>query len=207
MEHELFRSKLKPSVDAALLSEMIRSSSSGEHPHRAAVMEAIFERSIRECHGEVLTNAMNASRPDPASQPEGNEGAPNITIPQAQSHTPAPASGPPSHSPPNSAGIGLSAGFMPASVESEVSLTSPTFTRLAKKRKGIRYEDPADAGLNSPLPEDTVELVCRSCGTEGSRGTSCITPWCFGAPMCTGCGNVETEATEACTGCHKRFKW
>ena len=60
MEHELFQSKLKPLVDRALISDAIESSSSGEHPHRAAAIELILERSIRDRRERVL--AEEASR-------------------------------------------------------------------------------------------------------------------------------------------------
>jgi len=76
MEHELFQSELKPSVDGALISGMIRSSSSGLHSHRAAAMELILERSIQERRERMLAKAKNSLRPDPTSQPKS--GAPDI---------------------------------------------------------------------------------------------------------------------------------
>ena len=54
MEHELFQSKLKPLVDRALISDAIESSCSGEHPHRAAAIELILERSIQDRRERVL---------------------------------------------------------------------------------------------------------------------------------------------------------
>jgi len=68
MEHELFQSELKPSVDGALISGMIRSSSSGLHSHRTAAMGLILERSIQERRERMLTKAKNSLRLDPAPQ-------------------------------------------------------------------------------------------------------------------------------------------
>jgi len=77
MEHELFQSELKPSVDGALISSMIRSSSSGLHSHRAVAMASILERSIQERRERTFAKAKDELRPDPAPQPGG--GAPNDT--------------------------------------------------------------------------------------------------------------------------------
>jgi len=73
MEHELFQSELKPSVDGALISGMIRSSSSGLHSHRAAAMELILEKSIQDRRERMLTKAKNSLRPDPAPQLKSGE--------------------------------------------------------------------------------------------------------------------------------------
>ena len=70
MEHELFQSKLKPLVDGAPLYDIIESSSLGEHPHRAAVMELILERSVRRCRKGTLSEAKDTPRPDSAPQPK-----------------------------------------------------------------------------------------------------------------------------------------
>ena len=206
MEHELFQSKLKPSVDAALLSEAVRSSSSGEHPHRAAIMELIFERAIRERHERMLTRMEKTLGSDPVPQPEGNKDMPNIMIPQVQSPTPAPQ--PQSHLPPNSAGTGVPTRFVSASLESEASLGPSPLSRPAKK-KGLRHaEPPTDAEVNSPL-KDTVELACRSCDTKRLRkhlslGIFCNP--CLAAMVCVGCGTLRARDIGACTGCNKKFK-
>ena len=212
MEHELFQSKLKPSVDAALLSEMIRSSLSGGHPHRAAAMELIFERSIRERHGRMLTKEKRAVRPNPAPQPEESEDTPGIPIPQVQS--PAPVSAPQSQSQslPDSAGIGLPTRPASASVESKAPSKSSTLSRPAKKKnRGVRHEEsPTDAKVNSPPSRGSVELACRSCNTKRPRSRLlfdiCCTS-CFTDAGCAGCGTPKTYGVGVCGGCHKKFKW
>ena len=85
MEHELFQSKLKASVDGALVSEMIRSSSSGLNSHRAAALELIIEKSIQEHRERMTRKAKDSLRPDPTPQPKSE--APNIPTPQAHSPT------------------------------------------------------------------------------------------------------------------------
>ena len=70
MEHELFQSELKPSVDGTLISSMIRSSSSGLNSHRAAAMVLILEGSIQDCRERMLMKAKNSLRLDPAPQPK-----------------------------------------------------------------------------------------------------------------------------------------
>ena len=70
MEHELFQSELKPSVDGTLISSMIRGSSLGLNSHRAAAMELIIERSIQDRSERMLAKAKDELGPDPALQPE-----------------------------------------------------------------------------------------------------------------------------------------
>ena len=173
MEHDLFQSKLKPLVDVALLSEMIRSSSSGEHPHRAAAMELIFKGSIRERHERMLMRAKNTLRPDPAPRPtEESKDVPNISIP-VQLAAPPSAPQPQTHSPPNNVGTSLPAGLVSASVESEASLSSSTLSRPGKK-KGARCdpEPPTGPEVDSPPLEDAVELLCQCCHMKQPRGRS-----------------------------------
>ena len=54
MEYELFRSKLKHQADRTLISNIIDSSSSGEHPHRSEAMALVIERSIQERRERML---------------------------------------------------------------------------------------------------------------------------------------------------------
>ena len=67
MEHKLFYSKLKQSVEDSTLFEIIESSSSGENPHRAASMELVFERSIREHREWIAVSAKESKTPIPPS--------------------------------------------------------------------------------------------------------------------------------------------
>ena len=70
MQHELFYSKLKHSVEGSSLLEVISNSSSGENPHRAAAMESIFERSIQERRERVAAGVQKLkTRPPPADPP------------------------------------------------------------------------------------------------------------------------------------------
>ena len=66
MQHKLFHSKFRPSVEDSSLLEIIRSSSSGENPHRAASMELVFEKSIRE-HRERINAGARESKTQPSS--------------------------------------------------------------------------------------------------------------------------------------------
>ena len=61
MQHELFYSKLRPLVEDSSLLETIRSSYSGQNPHRAAAIEMIFDRSIQE-HRERIAAGTRKSR-------------------------------------------------------------------------------------------------------------------------------------------------
>ena len=74
MQHELLCSKLRPATEGSSLLEMVKGSSSGETPHRAASMELIFERSIRE-HKERIV-AAGAKELKPQSSPEKKESKP-----------------------------------------------------------------------------------------------------------------------------------
>ena len=93
MEHELFQSKLKPFVDPTLLPRVIRGSSSGESPHRTAIMRLIFGRSIQERRERVSTKAKIALRSNPTTKPKSSDA--DISIPQVQSLLRSPAPAPP----------------------------------------------------------------------------------------------------------------
>ena len=79
MEHGLFQSRLKPSVDGALVSGIIRGSSSGLNSHRAAAIELILEGSIRERRERMFTKGKNSLRSDSTPQPKGE--VPNTSTP------------------------------------------------------------------------------------------------------------------------------
>ena len=207
MEYELFQSELKPSVDGALISSMIRNSSSGLHSHRAATMELILERSIHDRRERMLAKAKNSLPSDPAPQPKS--GAPDIPTPQVKSLTPATASPrrPPSRSLPNDT-TGVVA---PASANHEPSQVPSAPSKPTKKVEGGHEEPPADVKTNPSPSEDFVELVCCKCdvkqprtGLYGGTGCSlCFLPW----PMnCTGCGICRVSSVDACTNCHGKFK-
>ena len=208
MEYELFQSELKPSVDGGLVSGMIRSSSLGLHPHRAAAMELILERSIQDRRERMLEKAKNSLRPDPTPQPKSV--APDILTPQVQSSTPATASQPPSRSLPNDT-TGTVTSVASALANHEASQVSSALSRPTKKVEGGHEEPPPDVKTNPSPSEDFVELVCSKCDVKqlrtslygGTGCSSCFLPW----PMnCTGCGTCRVSGVDACTSCHGKFK-
>ena len=209
MEHELFQSKLKPSIDGALVSDIIQSSSSGLNSYRAVAMELIIERSIQERRKRMVTKAKNHLRSDPTSQPKSE--VPNTPIPQLRSPTPTTASQPPFRSLPND------------TTESIASRASASFNQEAQqeplppsetvKKVALREEPFADVNINSSPSEDFVELVCLKCSVKQLRsglqyGIDCgLCPFSWVSTMkCVGCGTIRKRNTEACSSCHKKFK-
>ena len=73
MQHQLFHSKLKQSVEDSSLLEMIETSSSGENPHRAATMEMIFERSIQEHRERAALSAKEPTTQHPLAKSTGEK--------------------------------------------------------------------------------------------------------------------------------------
>jgi len=198
MEHELFQSKLKPSVDGALISSIIRGSSSGGSSYRAAAMELIFERSIQERRNRTPAKMKKRLRQKPTPQLEKSSEEPNISIPQVQSASPSPAPQPQSQSS-TMAAINPSSGFPSASGKPEASLGSPTLSKSAKD---------VDVKTNPPPPEDTVQLVCIQCNAKRPRSyfQSKVCCDCFGYMKCAHCGSIRLRSTETCAGCYRKFK-
>ena len=204
MEHELFRSELKPSVDGALVSGMIRSSSLGLHSHRAAAMELILERSIQERRERMLVKAKNSLQPDPTPQPKSD-----IPTSQVQTSTPVTASQPPSRLSPNGiTSIVTSPALASANHEAP---QDPSPSKPTKEVKGGREEPPADVETNPSPPKDFVELACRICNIKQPRislrnGTGCglcSVGWCM---KCVSCEILRIGNIDVCTSCHGRFK-
>ena len=210
MEHELFQSTLKPSVDTTLLPETIRSSSLGGYPHRAAAMELIFQRSIQERRGRPVMKAKPTLRSDPTPQPEKSNGAQNTSIAQTQSPTPIPAPEPPSL--PNTT-TSVFEMVTSAIAKHEGSPDPPTPPKPTKKGKKVvqRVELPADAKTTPSPAEYMVQLACGRCGVKQSRShlQSVYCSFCVG-PMsimkCAGCGTMRVTDVEVCTHCRGRFK-
>ena len=211
MEHELFQSKLKPSVDCALLSDVIRSSSSGQNSHRTAAMELLFERSVRACRERAFTKVKGV-RPDPTLQPTMTHEAPSMSTPQIQSPTPPTALQPTSPSLPD-VNTGIIMSPIPAVTKHEVSQDSPTLSKTPQKvKEATQHEEPpADAKINASSSEEIPQLTCQGCGVKQLRshlrcGIYC--DWCpFRQVMkCVGCGTRRVRDVEACTKCHKKFK-
>jgi len=157
MEHELFQSELKPSVDGSLVSDIIRSTSSGTNSYRAAAMELIIERSIQERRERKFTKAENSVRPDPTPQPKIE--VLNTPAPQVRSPAPATASQPPP--PPDDATTSPAS----ASAKHEASRSSSPPSKPAEKTNKVtgREETPTDTKSNASRSEEVTQLVCRTC--------------------------------------------
>ena len=208
MEHELLQSKLKHSVDSALVSNIIRSSSSGLSPHRTAAMELILERSIQERRERMFTKAKNSLRPDPTPQPKIE--VPNTLTPQMQSPTPTTASQPPSRSLPDDT-TGIVTGVASASANHEALRDSSTVSKPAKKVNAAQREGPpADVKTNLSPSEDFVELACWKCSVKQLRSGLRYGLYCSLCPVpsmvCVGCGAIRVHDADACNGCHGKFK-
>ena len=214
MEYELFRSKLKPSVDGALISGIIRSSSSGLNPHRTAVMELMIEGSIRERRERTFEKGKNSLQPDPTPQAKRTNEAPNMSISEVRLSAPAPAPQPLLQSLPNDA-TGIVTGSASASAKYSASPGSPTLSKCAKGIKVARGEESrADVKTNSSTSEDSVQLACQNCSIRQLRsrlrdGICCRSCHSHsgGVKMeCVGCGAIRVDDIDACTGCHRTFK-
>jgi len=218
MEHELFQSKLKASVDGALLSDIIRGCSSGENSYRAAAVELILERSIKERRERTIAKVENTPRLELIPQVERSNEESSTSILEVQSPTPSPVPEPPSQLSPMAA-LGRFSTDGLVSTKPQASLDSLSLAKRAKKAKMRRREEPPVVVKTNPPPpsEDIVQLVCRTCRVKQSRSelqfdhVYCKTCTCFGWPRpstmeCVGCGRARTGDTEACTGCHKEFE-
>lgn len=210
MEHELFQSRLKPFVHAALLSKMIRSTSSGENPHRAAAMDLVFERSIQERRERVSTKVKNKVQRDHTPRPERSSNAPDISIPQVESPLPPPQ-------PPSQLFLDSNTDFpslSSPSIKKEAPLDPPTPSKPGRKsKKAVRREEPpADAKINPPPSEGVVELACRSCGSRQLRSqlrSGIYCSFCFGPTAvmkCVNCGTIRINLADACDDCCGKFE-
>ena len=72
MQHELFHSDFKPSIERSSLLDIIRDSPLGENPHRAVAMRLVFERSIRDCRERMLVQEKKPLQADPAAKPDSS---------------------------------------------------------------------------------------------------------------------------------------
>ena len=212
MEHELFQSKLKPLVDDPLLSNIIRSSSSGEYSHRAAAMGLVFERSIQERRERDSSKVKDSLQPDPAPQLKGNEPR-KAPIPPAELSIPTSTLPLPPQPSPN-ASTDVPARPVPSFATHEAPQNILTLSKPAEKaNKGTRRKEPqADAKANPPPSEDTTRLACPWCGAKQRRsdlrsGGGCGScPGWFKTMSCVGCGGVRVGNTEACINCHRKFE-
>lgn len=207
MEHELFQSQLKPSVDGALISHIIESSSSGEHPHRTAAMELIVERSIQERRKRMVKKAKDiTSQTDSTSQ--SKENCKTLTVPIQQAQPPAPQPQPPFQPP------GFVARYLIRSPTKHEAPSGPsTLLNTAKKTEVTQPEEPrTDTKINQIPSEVLVELVCMSCGVKQQRRSLGSGLYCISCPRsssvmrCVGCGTNRAENVKLCTHCHRKFR-
>jgi hypothetical protein len=214
MEHELFQSELKRSVDGALVSDIIRDCSSGLNSHRTTAIELILERSIEECRERMFTKAKNSLWRDSTLQPKRTSEAPDTPAPQVQSPAPAPALQPPSQSLPDDA-TGVVTGPVSASIKYEGSQDSLAPSKPAKMIKKVaQCEEPlADVETNPSPSEDVVELVCPTCHVKGLRSQLSCRFYCPSCPTrswtrmkCVGCGTIRNHNVDSCTSCRRKFK-
>ena len=209
MEHDLFQSKLKPSVDGSLVSDIIRGSSSGLDSHRTAAMELILETSIQDRRERMFTKVKSSLRPDPTPQPKIE--VPNTPAPQVQSPTPATALQPPVKSLSDDTSGNVTS-LASASAEHEASRDSSAPSKPANKIKAApREEPPADAKTNGSSSEGTVQLVCRGCHIKQLRndlrsGVHCSLCFWPSQMKCVGCGTFRIRDVEACTNCRRKFE-
>ena len=214
MEYELFRSKLKPFVDGALISNIIRSSSSGLNSHRTAAMELIIEGSIRERHERMSTKAKKNLQSGPTPQAKKTSDALNTSIPEVQLPAPLPAPQLPSQSLPNDA-TGIVTNLASAPAKYNASPDSSSLSGPKKKKKGVARSErpPADVKTNPSPSEDSVELACQRCGVRQPPGYLSTRLYCRECPLslgnikmkCVGCDTIRVNYVGACTGCHRTF--
>jgi len=76
MEHSLFHSKFKSSVERSSLLDIIGDSPLGENPHREVAMELIFYRTIDGCRKRMLAQK-KSGQADPVVQPSSREKLPS----------------------------------------------------------------------------------------------------------------------------------
>ena len=192
MEHELFQSRLKPLVDRALISDIIKSSSSGGHPHRTAAMELVIERSIQGRRERMLAKAKSAPQPAPALQPKNDSETPRVSIPKVIPPAPAPrpkrssettASPIPKVEPPAPTPQPLPGFFDPVYSKTEAPPDSSSSPKPPRRTKAARHvELPGDTKVNPPPSEVIVELVCEGCRVIYPRKSLWSHLYCHSCP-------------------------
>ena len=203
MEHELFQSKLKPSVDCAIISHIMETSSSGKYPHRTAAMELILERSIQEYRKRIVAKiAMASSQPDSTPQTKGNNDAPRVPIQQVQ------PPGPGSQLPPQPSGF-VAKYLVRNANKHEASPGSSDLSKSTKNTEVVQHEE---SQKNTKTAENFAELVCMDCGLKQQRSNLGSGIYCVSCPRsssvmrCVGCGTDRAENVRKCTNCHRKFK-
>ena len=83
--------KHDPSARRSSLLEIIKDSSTGENPHRAAAMELVFERAIHDCQNRMLTQPEKSSQVDSVAQSKSRREATSTFFAAAQPTTAQPS--------------------------------------------------------------------------------------------------------------------
>lgn len=213
MEHQLFQSKLKPLIDGNLLSKIIRSSSSGETPHRTAAMELIFERSVRERRERAVARVRDSLQPDPVPDPRRNEG---LDAPIQPAEPPAPTPRPVSRTPSDPRASWF--------FTSETAHNPKLIPRPKPTQRAIPVATQVDTGAHrssmpnmrahdsdSEAPEETF-LKCSipSCGASLGRkrlkhGLYCRVCSSQKVMRCANCGVRRSKEVKKCGGCGMKF--
>ena len=205
MEHELFRYRFKPLVEDGLLSDIIESSSTGEHPHRAVVMELVLERSVqRRCKG-VLSKVKDNLQSDSASLSKGSSEAPNTPVQRVLPSSPSTAQQLEPQSSSNS--------FLASASTVNNAFPGPsTVSEPPQKTKEATHDKPPENTKANPYPKHPVELVCSRCDSKprltllGLRCSSCLGGPCY-IMKCSWCGTTKVAGTNNCSNCYGKFKY
>ena len=182
MEYELFRSKLKPSVDGALISGIIRSSSSGLNSHRTAVMELMIEGSIHERRERMFEKAKN--NPRSQSLPNDTTGtATSLASASAEYETSQDSSGP----------------LKPLKKIEGVARSEepPADVKTNPSPSEDSVEQECGTCHLKMLESCLYYGACPHCYPVGNGA---------GMMKCIGCGTIRLYSASVCTGCHRKFK-
>ena len=202
MEHEIFQSELKPSVNGDLLSKIIRSSSSGENSHCAAAMVLIFERSVRERHERMAARVRDSLRPGPVPEPKRNNEPLNNPIRLVE---PQPVSWPPLK--PQSTPRETAQNPKPASRSEQIR----SVAELWREMGGHRNSVPDSRMSHSKTPKDTyLRCPVKSCRAALGRDELEDGLYCSVCPtqttmLCANCGVRRSTQDKNCSGCRLRF--
>jgi len=210
MEHQLFQCELKPSVDDDLLSKIIQSSSSGENSHRAAAMELIFERSVRERRERMAVRVRDSLRPGPAPEPKRSNERMSNPIQPADPISPAPAPQPVSRSPPKpqSTPRETAQRLKPAP---EPEPTQKTVPAGIQSDTGTHQKSAPDTKTSDSEPTITfLRCSAENCSGYGGRdglkgGLYCGICRDQTAALCANCGFCRSTKVSNCKGCGLKF--
>lgn len=209
MEHEIFHSELKPSIDDGSLSKIIRCSSSGENSHRAAAMVLIFERSVRERRERMATRVRDSLRQRPPPEPKRSNERVNNPVQSAGPLAPAPqpVSRPPPKLQSTSGEAAQNLKPVPRPEPTQKTIPAVTQNDTSTHRKSMPNLRTSD----SKPPEDTfLRCSVRSCRVSLGRnelkdGLYCGVCQNRAATLCANCGVCRNTIVKHCKGCGLKF--